>query len=109
MLIPYQLTIPISCQIEDICGINVNVIIKGKTELDKCDGQLYAIPREGNNTVDLMSNDWNTTHHIGRKGYGVKPSSFTVEIQVDLSKSNFIHHENIPKLHVSTLKGNIQI
>lgn len=105
MVIPYQLTVPLSCKV-DTCGINVNVIIKGTTKLDKCDGQLYTIPRN-NNTIDIMTNDWNTTHHIemkhiGRKGYGVKPTLFTVEVQVDLSKSNFIHHENMPRLTVST-------
>ncbi|CAG2250788.1 unnamed protein product [Mytilus edulis] len=103
VVIPYQLTVPLSCQM-DTCGINVNVILKGTTKLNTCDGQLYAILRE-NNTIDLMPNDWNSTHniemkHIGRKGYGVKPSTFTVEIQVDLSNSNFIHHEHIPELHV---------
>ncbi|XP_071176210.1 von Willebrand factor D and EGF domain-containing protein-like [Mytilus edulis] len=104
VIVPYQLTIPLSCQLEDICGINVNVLIKKETELDRCDGQLYAIPRR-NNLTDIMQDNWNTTHHIemkhiGRKGYGVKPSSFAVEIHVDLSRSNFHHHEHIPLIQV---------
>lgn len=101
----YHLTIPIGCNTDEMCGININVIQTDSSKIDVCAGQLHDIQKV-NGTVDIVAQGWNLSHyiefkHIGRKGYGVNPSSFAFTFQIDLSKTVFTKYEKNHKLHVS--------
>ncbi|XP_076113416.1 uncharacterized protein LOC143081066 [Mytilus galloprovincialis] len=103
--VPYYMTIPIGCTTDEICGLNINVMqIEGNSK-KACTGHLFSIPRV-NETVEIGSQVWNISNyfelkHVGRTIYGVEPSSFTIILHIDLSKTIFTKYMNIPNIHIS--------
>lgn len=104
--IPFYLTVPLFCPGNTTCGIDINIKQTTQKTDSMCTGHLDTLVPSGNKTHDITENDWERRHHIrlnhiGRKGYGVNPKTFQINLNVNLSNTIYEFHEKIREIKVN--------